>query len=244
MLGTKLFAVVLLVGAAFAQTTPSVYEDDEVRIPIPPGWSRATGNYPSIGPSLVNGAEVVGNSVSQAERKLLLQKDGYTLALAYRTGHASGAEGGRFIEAFNIPWLDPTQAETCSDLFTKVPQPANRTLLFENLVLNTGDVAVRAKCGIPKDLATWVGEDLAKRIIGERRWYAGYFTTDRGYFFDESGDEICQSKVYSLTTAAKTPQQLPAAEDAHLEAIIQEAIDIVNGIQYKRCAPKLSFPFR
>ena len=43
------------------------------------------------------------------------------------------------------------------------------------------------------------------------------------------------------TSAARTPDQLPAAEDPHLEQVIQEAIDIVNSIHYKRCAPTSSF---
>jgi hypothetical protein len=193
MLGAKVFAVVLLIGAASAQTTPSVYEDDEVRITIPPSWSHATGNYPSIEPYRVDGTVVLGNSVSQAPAKLFLQKGGYTLALAYRTGHASGVEGGRFIEAFNIPWLKPDQAwGPCSGVLAYIPQAASRTLLFQNIVFETGSSKVRAQCGLPKQMGESIGEGLRRRFIGERRWYGGYFTdhagngSGGGFFFDNN----------------------------------------------------------
>ncbi|MDQ2775535.1 MAG: hypothetical protein M3Y57_11560 [Acidobacteriota bacterium] len=239
--------VAVLAAVSLAQTAPnsarprtgnlSVYEDDEVRIIIPAGWSCASGNYPSLEPYRVGGAVVAGNSVLQADGRLLLQKDGYTLALVYRTQHASGAVGGRFIEAFDIPWLDPDQALTCSFVLTHLSQPANRTVLFRNMLMNTGIADVRAKCGIPKDLGKWAREGVGKQVIGERRWYGGYFTRNGGYFFDESGDS-CESKVYSLTSAAKTPAALPDAGDQRLLQIIEDAIDIVDSIQYKRCAPK------
>jgi hypothetical protein len=239
-------AAVLLSQSA-AQTAnkhadPSVYEDDEVRITIPPGWHRATGKYPSLEPYLANGEVVVGNSVFQANGRLLLQKEGYTLALAYRTQHASGVEGGRFIEAFHIPWLNPDQAGvSCSSALTYVAQPASRTLLFQNILISTDVPDVRTKCGIPNNLGEWVGDGLKKRFIGERRWYAGYFTSFKGYFFDESS-EPCGPKLYSLTSAAKIPSQLPTVEDSQREQIVQQAIDIVDSIQYKRCAPGPSSP--
>jgi hypothetical protein len=129
---------------------------------------------------------------------LLLQKEGYTLALAYLTSHASGAEGCRFIEAFTIPGLTPDAAwGSCSGAATYIAEPARRTLLFQNILINTGLPDVRAKCGIPRDLGQWVGNGLGKRFLGEQRWYAGYFTSSRGYFFNESG-EPCESKLYSL----------------------------------------------
>ena len=122
-------------------------------------------------------------------------------------------------------------------LLTYVPEPASRTLLFENMLIDTGDAHVRANCGIPRDLTEVVGSGAEKTFVGERRWYGGYFTTRRGYFFDE-GRRDCESKVYSLTSAAKTPAELPASEDPHLAQITQEAIDIVDSIHYKRCTPE------
>ncbi|HEX4807857.1 MAG TPA: hypothetical protein VH325_02950 [Bryobacteraceae bacterium] len=111
--------VAVLAAGLLAQAAPhtgskqaglNVYEDDEVRITIPAGWSRANGNYPSLEPYRSGGVVMAGNAVLQTDGRLLLQKGGYTLALAYRAQHVSGAKGGRFIEAFDIPWLSADQA--------------------------------------------------------------------------------------------------------------------------------------
>lgn len=73
--------------------------------------------------------------------------------------------------------------------------------------------------------------------MGEQRWFAGYFTTaDGGWFFDSEGDS-CGQKVYTLTSRAQTPEGLPSPDDPSLRKVIQEAIDIVDSIQYKRCPP-------
>lgn len=235
----KLLGATIIMGlaaASLAQTTfnssskkegPGVYEDDELRVTIPAGWIRASSNYPSLEPYRAGGIVVVGNAVLQADARLLLQKDGYTLALAYRTQHASGVLGGRFVEAFNLPWLSPDRAESCSAVLTHRSQPATSALLFENMLIDNGSANVREQCGVPNDV-----------LIGEQRWYGGYFTHDRGYFFDESC-EGCGSKLYSLTSAAETPAQLPAVGDLHLKKMIAEAIDIVESIHYKRCAAGL-----
>ncbi|MBV9762807.1 MAG: hypothetical protein JO340_19770 [Acidobacteriaceae bacterium] len=246
--GTRALLLAASLAAALAAQTLSApapasnghaetYEDDQVRIAIPAGWTRATGGYPSLEPYRMHGTAVVGSSVLQTSPHLLLQKDGYTLALAFSTSHASGADGGRFIEAFNIPWLDADQAWTCGLILTYIPQPASRALLFENMVVDAGDPNVRAKCRIPREIAEMFGPAANKPFSGERRWYGGYFTTRRGYFFD-GGRPGCGSKLYSLTSAAKTPDQLPAIDDPRLAQITGEAIDIVDSIQYKRCAPR------
>src|SRR5579872_3180411 len=113
------------------RTVPDVFEDDEVRIPIPNGWTVSSGDHPAVDP-YGNGA--AGNSVDNAKGKLLLRKGRYTLAIAYDTEHASGVTGGRFIEALTIPWLDPMEAWECNGSFTAIPQPASRMLIFQNLI--------------------------------------------------------------------------------------------------------------
>ena len=77
---------------------------------------------------------------------------------------------------------------------------------------------------------------------GDRRWFGGYFRTKYGgYFF--GGDDGCGLKAYSLTSQATTVDRLPIADipnqknNPALEKTIQEAIDIVNSIHYKRCLP-------
>jgi len=194
------------------------YEDDEVKIVIPVGWTRVVRKYPG---------------------ELVLQKDGYTLRLVFKAGHASPFPGGRFIEAFTIPWVPPGNTEDCIVKF--VPQPASRTLLFENVVLDTADEHVREVCGIAKELGGWTGVGT----IDPRRWFAGYFTSGaNGFYFDESDPRSgCFGKLYTLTSSAQKPEQLPIVGDPHLQHIVQESIDIVNSIYYKRCAPKLSEPF-
>ncbi len=221
------------------QVSSSVYEDDAVRIAIPAGWARASGPQPSLHASYVLGVGLSDIAPIQLQGTLLLQKGNYTLGIGYRTGHASGIIGGRIIEIFEIPWDINGDDWGCLGILTRIPQPASRSLLFDNLLLNTDDEHVRSTCGIPKNLG---GSTL---YTGDRqRWYGGYFTAvDGSYFFDENQpDQDCQSKAYSLTTTAKTPNQLPFANDKHLEQVIKEATDIVGSIQYKRCAPILTSP--
>ncbi len=162
----------------------------------------------------------------------MLQKEGYTLALAYNTSHAGP---GRFVEAFGIPWLTVMQAWSCSNFFDHIPRPANEKLLFMNLVLRPGSAQIDKACRIKKGFGESVVAGTG-RYFGSDRWFAGYFTSDDGYFFGSEG-ETCGLKSYSLTTGATVPEQLPPPDDPKLHKIISEAIRIVNSIEYKRCAP-------
>lgn len=204
--------------------SPKVYEDDEVKIPIPAGWMIATGDHPAV--------------ISQAKSGLLLlAKNGYTLALAYHTEHASGIVGGRFIEVLRIPWLSADEAWDCSLHLGSYPQPASRTLMFINIFFPTGDPEVREKCGIKKALSYWTNEGGTRQIVGEQRWFAGRFTTAEGGWFFESDGTNCGKKAYTLTSKAKTPEELPVVGDPDLKKIVTEAIDIVDSVHYKRCPP-------
>jgi hypothetical protein len=207
------------------RSKPEIYEDDDVNIAIPVGWSRSVPKHP--------------------EGQLFLEKNGYTLALIYRAGHASGITGGRFIEALKIPWLNVDDAWTCSTVLKDFPQPASRTLLFKNILINTADPHVRKQCGIPKDLSQEVSLPNGGKVSEGNRWFAGYFTSAVGGFFFEESDPRsgCLSKLYTLTSPAQKPEQLPLPQDANLRRTVQESIDIVDSIQYKRCAPSRSSPF-
>jgi len=205
-------------------TSPKVFEDDEVKIPIPAGWMIARGDHPAV-------------AIAGAKGELLLSRNNYTLALAYDTEQVSGIIGGRFIEVLRIPWLDTGDAWDCSLLLGSYPQPASRTLMFINTFFPTGSPEVREKCGIKKALSYWTNEGGTKQIVGEQRWFAGSFTTAEGGWFFQSDGTNCGQKAYTLTSKAKTPEELPLPDDADLRKTITEAIDIVNSIHYKRCPP-------
>jgi len=203
-----------------------VYEDDEIKVVIPAGWTISSGDR-----SAAQSASIGG------DHRLLLVNNRYTLELAYDTDHASGVNGGRFIEAFTIPWLDEDDAWDCSLHIRGKPQPVNRALMFMNLILDSGDASVREKCGIQKDLGYWTENGGTKIFVGERRWFGGYFTTAaQSWFFESRGDD-CGEKAYTLTSKAKTPDELPDENDSGLKKIINEAITIVDSIHYKRCPP-------
>ena len=118
-------------GASRDSKTRRVYEDSEVRIAIPTGWSIVPKDELSrnggVGASL-------GNSVSGADGKVVLEKGDYVLGITYHTDHASGIEGGRFIEIFNIPWPHIEDPWTCSLYLRGSVYPANRILTFTSLV--------------------------------------------------------------------------------------------------------------
>ena len=117
-------------------TSPKVFEDDEVKIPIPAGWMIATGDHPA---AAITGA-----------KGELLSRNNYTLSLAYDTEQASGIIGGRFIEIFKIPWLDTGDAWDCSLHLSQTAQPASRTLMFLSIIFRSDDPEVRGNCGIQK----------------------------------------------------------------------------------------------
>ncbi len=209
--------------APSASPGTNVFEDDEVRVPIPAGWKRtlqlspSTRQYPSQG-------------------TLLLEKDGYTLTLAYVTGQASGIIGGRIIEEFGIPWSTEPKGDqwACAGSFAHVPQAADRTLIFENLIVDTTLANTREACAV-RDLTDPSLNSSQERYTGGQRWFGGYFTPDGGYFFgDWPGDSTIYSRSYSLTTSAQTVDKLPSPDNPHLAEIIQQAIDIVDSIQYKK----------
>jgi hypothetical protein len=212
-------------GPIVAQKSPRGFEDGEMRLEIPAGWTLSnTKEKPSEG-------------------TLLLEKDRYRLSLGYHVGQASGIVGGRFIEAFAMNWPGLDDAWNCSLYLREYPQPASRNLLFVNLIIDSGKDKVRENCGIPKNLGYWTVKDGTKQYEGELRWFGGYFREAYGgYFFGPDGDG-CAEKVYTFTFQADSPERLPIAEsplpdnNAALEKIINEAIDIVNSIHYKRCVP-------
>lgn len=213
-----------------AHKAPATYEDREIKVVIPAGWSVVKGSG--------------GNSIGEGPGVLVLEKKGYTLSLAYHTGQASGIVGGRFIEIFDIPWPGIDDAWTCSGYLQQITWPAGRNLMFVNVIVDTGDPRVRENCAMPKLPETWVEKDGQKQFdFGERRWFGGYFTAEEGgYFFGGDGDG-CGEKAYTLTSRETTPGRLPIADipsqgnNPELEKTIQESIDIVNSIRYKRCAP-------
>lgn len=202
-----------------SHTSPKIYEDDEVKVPIPAGWSISTKHH--------------------YQGSLLLEKDGYTLSLGYHSGHASGIIGGRFNELFGIPWFhrdETEQAGNCGLFLEQVPQAASRRLMFVNLIFDTLNPKVQDNCGIPNPLKSRT-HVRGYPVQTYRRWFAGYFTTVVGRWFFQSNGVGCGVKAYTLTSSAKTPAELPLPEDPTLKKIINEAIDIVYSIHYKRCAP-------
>ncbi len=110
-------------------------------------------------------------------------------------------------------------------------------MTFDNVIVDSSDARVREHCGIQKDLGFWRKVEGSREFVGSRRWFGGSFSTaDRGVFFESKGTG-CGLKAYTLTFQAKTPDQLPLERDPGSKKMIQEAIDIVNSIHYKRCAP-------
>jgi hypothetical protein len=196
----------------------NIYEDDLIKVRIPAEWTLATEKH-----------------------EVSLSKGGYTLDLKYASEHASGIEGGRFIEILTIPWLDADDARTCSQFLSQRPQPVSRALILINLTLSTYETEVQTNCGIPKDLGYLVNEGNLKQIVGTQRWFAAYFTTASGGWFFPSDGAGCREKVYTLTAKATKPEELPDPEDPALKKTLAEAIDIVASIQYKRCPPSTSF---
>ncbi|HEY3971813.1 MAG TPA: hypothetical protein VGM18_02350 [Candidatus Sulfotelmatobacter sp.] len=210
-------------------TPAKIYEDREINVVIPAGWRIV----PDAALKDPDGLAIsLASSVSQAEGKLILEKNGYTLGLAYRTGHASGIEGGRLNEAFNIPWPGVEDVAECGAYLRSHTQPASRIFIFNNLIVDPADPKARESCGLDQNLKAWSDENGMKR-----RWFGGNFATaDAGLFLDSLG-EGCGQKLYTLTFQARHPERLPDDRDPNLKKMIGEAIDIVNSIHYERCPP-------
>jgi len=209
----------------------SVYEDSELKLTIPAGWERVTVPALADDPVFLRMPARRWVHLPPTGTGLVLANGRYTLVLKFESGHASGVEGGRFIEAFNIPWIeDSSNVWSCSGRLWKRPQPVNRELIFLNYWLMAGTPEDRRVCGIPE-------EPDERRGMADRPWLAGYFTTAELSWFFHSEGAGCPMRTYTLTSDARTPQELPDALDPTLQKTITEAIHIVNSIQYKRCPP-------
>lgn len=204
------------------------YEDSEVRVVIPNGWRLISKDGLRGDQKRMS----LGGSVSEPSRGLIVEKDGFTLAIAYNTTQASGIIGGRFIEIFNIPWPGIDDIWDCSMYLHQQPEPASRVLLFENVIVDDMDPKGVESCGLSKEPGAWSDEHGMKR-----RWFGGYFTDSGGGYFFGSGGEGCGEKAYTLTAEERIPERLPLVEDPKLNKIIRESIDLVDSIRYKRCAP-------
>jgi hypothetical protein len=102
--------------------------------------------------------------------------------------------------------------------------------MFTIFIIEPG-AEILKNCGIKIDSSAWGDEN---GMI--RRWYGGYFTTDGRYFFDSDGDD-CGEKAYTFTFWSTRAEGLPNVNDPALKKMIQEATNIVNSIEYKRCKP-------
>lgn len=202
--------------AESTENVTPVFEDSEVKIVIPRGWRIV---------------------VSRPDSGLTLERSDYKLSIAHHTGHAGPVEGGRFLEAFDIPWPNVDDGSTCALYFDTDALPASRMLLFRTWIVDTSKTDVQKNCGIPKNLGHTTEEGDARDLNGERRWFGGYFTTaGGGYYFDSRG-EGCGEKLYTLVSKATRPERLPVPDDPNLKRVIQQAIDLVDSIHYKRCRP-------
>jgi hypothetical protein len=218
------------------QGHPREYEDDQVKIVIPSGWSLSLPSNQAIPKTdLPSIAEI-----PDPANGVFLEKDGYILTLAYVTSHASGIRGGRIIEVFRVPWIDdPFEGESCVGLLRRTPQRADETLQFVSLILDPLNAEVRLKCRVPKALGRKVYGTKGLATVTEQRWFAGYFTTpppSQPLFFESDGAE-CGEKVYTLSSGAMSPSELPTVNDPVLNKIIGESIRIVGSTKYKRCPP-------
>ncbi len=203
-----------------------VYEDSEIKVTIPTGWSI-----------------LLSPKDKAHEGTLVLEKPEYQLSLAYHADHASGIDGGRLVEILEIPWEQDDAGVNCSGYLRREPWPASRNLIFINLVVDSGDPRVQENCDIKGGLGSWTEKAGQKEYDGDARWLGGYFAAEYGGYFFGGNDGGCGLKAYTLTSKARMPDQLPIADipnqnnNPALEKIIQEAIDIVNSIQYRRCSP-------
>jgi hypothetical protein len=205
-----------------ALLSKKIFEDDRVRILIPPGWKVLKVGSPDD-PRAAHPPAVPQTFIPSPGHGLLLSSKGYTLTLAYATGHASPIIGGRFPEVFTIPW--PSDSWACGDGFQKIERRTGHEMRFVSLILDNPNAQIREFCGLPEN------------AVFTHRWFAGYFTTaDEGWFFPSEGDD-CPEKAYTLTSNAKIPAELPHAGDPLLKQTIDEAIGIVASIRYKRCPP-------
>jgi len=196
----------------------SVFEDDQIKSVIPSGWKvarveeGAINEYPAL----------TGASIPYGKNGVALTKHGYTLALKHTAGHSSPI--GRFGEVFRMAWLpDVADEDGCARFLGEYPFPVNRDLIFISMTFDIDDQAGINTC--------------AFREGGPRRWFAGYFTVAKRAWFFASNGPNCAEKVYTLTSGAKTPAELPHADDPTLRKTIGEAIGIVSSIHYKRCPP-------
>lgn len=217
---------------------PSFFENAEIGIHIPPGWSVSVPDYDPYSktqfPSMTAFNALAGLDPRSG---LILTKNGYTLALAYETGHTSGVEGGRFEEEFRMPWIEDDQGSECSLHFKTSQHPVDGALIFTDLILDPSNPDVRKVCVLPENFANKANGKGSKRLMGKHRWFAGSFSTATQGWFMDSSNPYCADKAYALTSPATTPNELPLAEDPALKNIVNEAIGIVGSIRYKRCAP-------
>ncbi len=206
-----------------ARSPFKAYEDNDFRLLMPSGWRVSQIDRPFASLNTEN------PGVAQFPTRghgLLLVKNGYTLAWNNDAGQTSPISGGRFFEAFRIPWLDDVaNAQACgARLLEDHGQSAGRVQFF-NLTFDSLSDEDRKTCGIPEGLEI------------KNRWFAGYFTTAKGVWLFDSTGMSCREKAYTLTSAAKSPSELPDSKDPTLQKIIKEAKEIVSSIHYKRCPP-------
>jgi hypothetical protein len=222
--------------------SPTVYEDDRIRVVIPDGWtlSKPSATFTTLtGDSVTKDTETVPGA--------LLTKGKYKLYLLAHHGQASGVQGGRFgeISAYVAPWLDTNS--TCVWYIHPETTKVTGKLSRVDNYYDTAHPAVQitkderpVNCGAPSAPGVF--------------WYGSYFQqtcpalaktpedTDCGGYFlfypdliGEHADNMAASAemTFSLSYDTTDPTASPRQGDANLQEMLDEASAIVKSITYK-----------
>lgn len=232
----RLLAISLLALTCLA-AGQQVYEDDRISVAVPHGWS-VTNIYPSnAGVPTV----FVGDTTHHEPIGAALTTGKYTFYLLTHHGQASGIRGGRFgeIAEYVTPWVDRTTPSPCILFLQKQQTQVTSKLSRVDLYFDAANASpeARAECGQPS----------VKAVL----WYGSYFTQTcppdlspdcHGFFLNyplfagKPPDIVKGSRgqmSFTISLSAATPGDLPRKGDAHLNAFLAQASEVVRHITFK-----------
>jgi hypothetical protein len=242
---------------ASAPKTQNIYEDDRIRVSIPPGWTLSQPTAP------YRNAEGGLKTVPVQGAGAMLTNGKYKLYLLSHNGQVSGIMGGRYGEINEIlsPWLDP-RSLCPAYIHQEVTKLTDKLARVDNYYDTAHPAAQPAGGERPKNC----GEPSQPGVF----WYGSYFAPCRaaantpegvycgGYFLyfpelagtgsdRDPAAEMTFSLTYETADLGKgipnsttdsgeglpPANQLPRKGDEKLVKMLDDATAIVTNIRYK-----------
>ncbi len=216
-----LLLIVLLVAGYFIFMKKSPATDSKIKVTNTSEDISKPGVYEDEVIKLAYPEGWKKQEVAQPVKTAILNKKNYTVVVATNYLTAGNIDPGQLAELVStvVPWLPLENATECMKYLTDETKTVNGNVKLHNLYFSTGSASadVKKKCGNPS--------------MGGVLWYGSYFEQNGEYFI---GPDLTRQIFAAVVYHADSADKLPYKGDANLATILNEAVEMIKNIEYKK----------